>query len=44
MRPFLLAERALGEERRRTKVIPHLHDERSLVHLVFAALMHANQK
>jgi len=44
MRPFLLAERAFGEERRRTKAIPHLHDERNLVHLVFAVLMRANQK
>jgi len=29
-----LAERAFVEERRRTKVIPHLQDERSLVQLV----------
>jgi putative transposase len=31
-----LAERAFEEERRRTKVIPHLWDEASLVKLVFS--------
>jgi transposase-like protein len=33
-----LAERAFVEERRRTKVIPHLQTEQSLVNLVFAVL------
>jgi putative transposase len=39
-----LAERAFVEERRRTKVIPHLHDERSLVQLVFAVLIRVSDK
>jgi transposase-like protein len=39
-----LAERAFVEERRRTKVIPHLHDERSLVQLVFAVLIRVSNK
>jgi putative transposase len=39
-----LAERAVVEERRRTKVIPHLHDERSLVQLVFAVLIRVSDK
>ncbi len=32
------------EERRRTKVIPHLPEERSLVHLVFAVLIRVNYR
>jgi transposase-like protein len=39
-----LAERAFVEERRRTKVIPHLLDERSLVQLVFAVLLRVSNK
>jgi hypothetical protein len=39
-----LAERAFGEERRRTKVIPHLLDERSLVQLVFAVLIRVSDR
>jgi putative transposase len=39
-----LAERAFVEERRRTKVIPHLHDEHSLVRLVFAVLIRVSNK
>jgi transposase-like protein len=38
-----LAERAFEEERRRTKVIPHLWDEASLVKLVFAVLMRVSE-
>jgi transposase-like protein len=34
-----LAERTFEEERRRTKVIPHLWDEQSLLKLVFAVLI-----
>jgi putative transposase len=44
VRPSDLAERAFVEERRRTKVIPHLHDERSLVQLVFAVLIRVSNK
>lgn len=39
-----LAERALVAERRRTKVIPHLQDERSLVQLVFAVLIRVSDR
>ncbi len=39
-----LAERAFVEERRRTKVIPHLLDERSLVQLVFAVLLRVSDR
>lgn len=39
-----LAERAFVEERRRTKVIPHLQEERSLVQLVFAVLIRVRNK
>jgi putative transposase len=39
-----LAERAFVEERRRTKVIPHLTDERSLVQLVFAVLIRVSDR
>jgi putative transposase len=44
VRPSNLAERAFVEERRRTKVIPHLQDERSLVQLVFAVLIRVSEK
>jgi transposase-like protein len=39
-----LAERAFEEERRRTKVIPHLWDEASLVTLVFAVLIRVSER
>ena len=39
-----LAERAFEEERRRTKVIPHLWDEGGLVKLVFAVLMRLSER
>jgi putative transposase len=39
-----LAQRAFVEERRRTKVIPHLQDERSLVQLVFAVLIRVSDR
>jgi len=39
-----LAERAFVEERRRTKVIPHLSDEHSLVQLVFAVLIRVSDR
>ncbi len=39
-----LAERAFVEERRRTKVIPHLFAERSLVQLVFAVLIRVSDR
>ena len=39
-----LAERAFAEERRRTKVIPHLWDEASLVKLVFAVLVRVSER
>ena len=39
-----LAERAFVEERRRTKVIPQLQDERSLVQLVFAVLIRVSDR
>jgi transposase-like protein len=39
-----LAERAFEEERRRTKVIPHLWDEASLVQLVFAVLIRVSER
>ena len=39
-----LAERAFVEERRRTKVIPHLFEERSLVQLVFAVLIRVSDR
>lgn len=37
-----LLERAFGEERRRTKVIPHAFGERAVMKLMFAALMCAS--
>jgi putative transposase len=39
-----LAERAFEEERRRTKVIPHLWDDASLVKLVFAVLIRVSER
>jgi putative transposase len=39
-----LAERAFEEERRRTKVIPHLWDEGSVVKLVFAVLIRLSER
>ncbi|MGE4096240.1 MAG: transposase [Candidatus Binatia bacterium] len=39
-----LAERACEEERRRTKVIPHLWDEGSVVKLVFAVLIRVSER
>jgi transposase-like protein len=39
-----LAERAFEEERRRTKVIPQLWDEASLVKLVFAVLIRVSER
>jgi transposase-like protein len=39
-----LAERAFAEERRRTKVIPHLWDEGSVVKLVFAVLIRVSER
>ena len=39
-----LAERAFEEERRRTKVIPHLWDEASLLKLVFAVLIRVSDR
>jgi putative transposase len=39
-----LAERAFEEERRRTKVIPHLWDEGSVTKLVFAVLIRVSER
>jgi putative transposase len=39
-----LAERAFEEERRRTKVIPHLWDEGSVVKIVFAVLIRVSER
>jgi putative transposase len=39
-----LVERSFLEERRRTKTIPHLWDERSLVKLVFATLVRLSDR
>ncbi len=38
-----LLERLFGEERRRTKVIPHAFGERAVMKLMYAALMRARQ-
>lgn len=38
-----LLERLFGEERRRTKVIPHAFGERAVLKLMFAALMRGSQ-
>ena len=42
--PSNLVERAFVEERRRTKVIPHLWTEGSLVHLVFGVLIRVSDR
>jgi transposase-like protein len=39
-----LAERAFEEERRRTKIIPHLWDEGSVTKLVFAVLIRVSER
>lgn len=39
-----LVERSIEEERRRTKVIPHLNDERTLTKLVFATLIRVSAR
>lgn len=39
-----LTERTFEEERRRTKVIPHLWDESSVVQLVFAVLIRVSER
>jgi transposase-like protein len=39
-----LAERSFVEERRRTKVIPRLMDERSAMKLVFAAMIRTAER
>ena len=44
MRTSNLAERAFEKERRRTKVIPPLWDERSVVKLVFAVLIRVSER
>ena len=38
-----LLERLFGEERRRTKVIPHAFGERAVLKLIYAALIRASQ-
>ena len=44
MRTSNLAQRAFEEERRRTKVIPHLWDEGSVTKLVFAVLIRVSER
>jgi len=44
VRPSNLAARAFAEERRRTKVIPHLWEEASLVKLVCAVLIRVSER
>jgi transposase-like protein len=44
VRPSHLAERACEEARRRTKVLPHLWDEASLVQRVFAGLRRVSER
>jgi putative transposase len=39
-----LLERLFGEERRRTKVIPHAFGERAIVKLIYAALIRAAER
>ena len=39
-----LAERAIEEERRRTKTIPHFFTEKGSLKLAFAALLRASQR
>ena len=43
MRTSNLAERAFEEDRWRTKVIPHLWDEGSVMKLVFAVLIRVSE-
>jgi putative transposase len=38
-----LLERAFGEERRRTKIIPHAFGERAVLKLMYAALILASE-
>ena len=38
-----LIERAFGEERRRTKIIPHAFGERAVLKLMYAALIRASE-
>src|SRR5205807_4494125 len=38
-----LLERAFGEERRRTKIIPHAFGERAVLKLMYAALIRASE-
>jgi hypothetical protein len=44
VRPSNLVEWAFEEERRRTKVIPYLWDEQSLLQLVFAVLIRVSER
>lgn len=44
VRTSTLAERAVEEDRRRTKVIPHLWDEGSVTKLVFAVLIRVSER
>lgn len=44
MRTTNLLERSFVEERRRTKVIPRLMDEKSAMKLVFATLVRVSEK
>jgi transposase-like protein len=39
-----LLERLFGEERRRTKVIPHAFGERAVLKLMYAALIRAAER
>ena len=39
-----LLERLFGEERRRTKVIPHAFDERAVLKLIYTALIRAAER
>jgi transposase-like protein len=43
MRMTNMLERLFGEERRRTKVIPHGFGERAVLKLMYAALIRASQ-
>ena len=42
--PPILLERLFGEERRRTKVIPHAFGERAVLKLMYAALIRAAER
>ena len=44
MRTTNLLERLFGEERRRTKVIPHAFGERAVLKLMYAALIRAAER